>query len=319
MRSIGFRACWKRWSDFDDKPSRGKAAIGRRHPNGGFTLLEVVLAVVIATGMLAVVFYFYHQAAELRTQVLREITRVTAARLILERLTSELRTALPGTDLRSGLWGSSNQLEFVRLVAPVTSSPGATTNEVALPLSPTLKKIQYRLNSSPDETNSAVLLRLEEPLISAPESTVTNETTTVAELEPAPRGLLLTREFQFVSFRFWNGTAWQDSWSADSLPLGIEVKLGVESLPPETMPEDYPYDQFSRIISLPLAVPAPPSQDESAPEETPAGTSPEGRAALHRRNPRSVGRATESAPSSIDTMNRPLPGAAPVHRREEPA
>lgn len=313
-------------SDLDDRPPRGKAAIRRRCPNGAFTLLEVVLAVVIATGMLAVVFYFYHQAAELRTQVLGESTRVTAARLILERLTSELRTALPGTDLHSGLWGSSNQLEFVRLVAPVTSSPGANTNEVALPLSPTLKKIQYRLNSSPDETDNAVLLRLEEPLISAQERAITNETTSVAELEPTPKGLLLTREFQFVCFRYWNGTAWQDSWSADALPLGIEVKLGVESLPPETMPEDYPFDQFRRIISLPLAVPTPPSRDETAPEasliapgEIPAGASPGGKAALHRENSRSLGRVMDRAPSSIGSMDRPLPGAAPVHRREESA
>ena len=60
--------------------------------SGGFTLIEVVLATVIAVGMLLIVLFFYQQAANLRSEVLQETERLSVIRLVMDRMTSELRS-----------------------------------------------------------------------------------------------------------------------------------------------------------------------------------------------------------------------------------
>src|SRR5439155_8813829 len=59
----------------------------------GFTLVEVILAIGIAIGILMVALYLHSQATNLRAQLLRESERIAAMRLVMERLTSELRNA----------------------------------------------------------------------------------------------------------------------------------------------------------------------------------------------------------------------------------
>ena len=45
-----------------------------------FTLLEVILAVSISIGMMAVALYFYQQSATLRRDALNEIERISVVR-----------------------------------------------------------------------------------------------------------------------------------------------------------------------------------------------------------------------------------------------
>ena len=67
----------------------------------GFTLLEIALAVTIAIGIMVVALFFYEQSARLRKDALEEMDRITAVRLVMDRLSSELRCAVPG-DLLTG-------------------------------------------------------------------------------------------------------------------------------------------------------------------------------------------------------------------------
>ena len=233
---------------------------------GGFTLLEVILAVTIAVGMMAVVLYYYSQAATLRNQVLQETGRINTARMILERLTAELRTALPGSALYSGMTGASNELQFVRLDAPIVSPLTMDTNLPASSSPVTLKKIHYLFTAAEEETNNASLVRIETPLVFAQAAAVTNEVEELPTTNAVPKGLELTHELKFVVFRYWNGSAWQDFWDKASLPLGIEVSLGAEALPPELPPEEYPFDLYRRTIYLPMGERNQPSTADAPPE-----------------------------------------------------
>jgi hypothetical protein len=241
----------------------------------------VILAVTIAVGMMAVVLYFYSQAAQLRNQVLKETGRINTARMILERLTTELRTALPGSALYSGMTGASNELQFVRLEAPIVSPLTMDTNLPASSSPVTLKRIHYLFTAAVDETNNASLVRIETPLIPGQIVAVTNEVEELPVTNAVPRGLELTRELNFVMFRYWNGSGWQESWDKASLPLGIEVSLGAEALPPELLPEEYPFDLYRRTIYLPMgdrsqvgslnAEPAEPGSGENSPNQDEMG------------------------------------------------
>jgi type II secretory pathway pseudopilin PulG len=64
-------------------------AVGAR----AFTLVEVILAISIAIGILVVALFFHSQASHLRAQLLDESDRIAAIRLVMERLTAELRSA----------------------------------------------------------------------------------------------------------------------------------------------------------------------------------------------------------------------------------
>ena len=54
----------------------------------GFTLIEVVLAIVIAVGLLTGVLVFYRQAAILREEILRKADALSAVRLVMDRIST---------------------------------------------------------------------------------------------------------------------------------------------------------------------------------------------------------------------------------------
>jgi len=103
---------------WERRSGRGQARAGWGRQRGlgvrGFTLLEVVLAIFIVIGMLTVALYFYQQAARLRSEVLLRIDEVSTARLLMDRMTAELRQAFAGDALMGGLTGTSNQHRFLQ-------------------------------------------------------------------------------------------------------------------------------------------------------------------------------------------------------------
>src|SRR5688572_24203718 len=92
----------------------------RRLPgtHNAFTLVEVLLAVGIVAGLLVVVLFFYQQAAQLRTELLVDAERSSSARLLMERLTTELRTARAHTFYEVPLVGHATYLQFITVDLP---------------------------------------------------------------------------------------------------------------------------------------------------------------------------------------------------------
>ena len=147
-----------------------------RFPMSGFTLLEVILAVTIAIGIMTVALYFYQQSSTLRKQALEEMERIAAVRLVMDRLGMELRCAVNGSELLPGLNGTSSSIEFTRLEPPVkgsliTNAMGQTSPSR---LQPTYKKMIYRIGGASD--GLSVLERSEENITLKSSSSASGQT-----------------------------------------------------------------------------------------------------------------------------------------------
>jgi prepilin-type N-terminal cleavage/methylation domain-containing protein len=134
----------------------------------GFTLIEVVLAIAIAAGMLLVVLTFYQQAATLRGRLLEETANISAIRLVMERLSSELGAVRRNDLYQIGLSGGVDNLQLVKLDFP---RAGAWTNPAtAAPF----RRVSYSLQGG------GGLVRSEEPLWASVVVVSTNEPTAAA-------------------------------------------------------------------------------------------------------------------------------------------
>jgi prepilin-type N-terminal cleavage/methylation domain-containing protein len=217
----------------------------------GFTLVEVILAVGIIAGLLVVVLFFYQQAARLRTELLVDAERSSSARLLMERLTAELRTARTHTFYEVPLVGDSTYLQFIAVDLPSQSAwTGDRLGRVSRPESD-LKLVSYGAEVSLEDTNIVGLARSEEPLIEL--RTALPETAVVlpgAETNKS-NSILITEAFRFIRFRYWDGHDWVESWSETYLPKGVEVTLGSEPMPADLEIKEYPYEVFRRVIYLP--------------------------------------------------------------------
>jgi prepilin-type N-terminal cleavage/methylation domain-containing protein len=244
-----------RWNDF-------LIPFGRNARRDGFTLIEVVLALAIAIGMLLVALYFYRQAAQLRGQVLEETERVAEVRLMMDRITADLRTARWHEVLQEGLVGGSDYIQFVKTDVP--SAAAWEQNEFdprPRRVESDLKEAGYYLGGSEVGSNAPPgLVRWEEPLLETyvPEadSKEAVDATEPVLYQPPPRAPSETAsQVRYARFRYWDGFVWWDTWEGGELPLGVEVSLGAEPFQPEmgddgTLPE-YPHEVFRRVIYLP--------------------------------------------------------------------
>ncbi len=234
-----------------DKTKRQRT---RARSAAGFTLLEVLLAISIAIGLLVVVLYFYQQASDLRGQLLQETERVSTARLLMDRITSELRTARGHALFPDSFVGQSDFLQFIKTGLPSRSAWTGAPLGRAVAADSDLKLVSYGMGGVADGTNSAAggLTRTERPLVQA-KAVVSTQVWDDAGSATNSGPALLTAQVQYLRFRYWDGSAWQDSWSASGLPRGIEVSLGAEPLPEGATPDDYPSELYRRVIYLPGA------------------------------------------------------------------
>ncbi|MBN2508407.1 MAG: hypothetical protein JXQ71_17145 [Verrucomicrobia bacterium] len=230
----------------------GRPARGR----GAFTLIEVVLALLIAMSLLLGVMFFYSQAADLRGQLLREADRLASIRLVMERFTADLRCACADFAGGAGLKGDATSLSFLSAALPSaealqTADPGRPWSAEA-----DLRRVSYRAVLQVEETNTVVAgLTREEQSLAEPRAVEDIFEEFFDPLlwdaeEPAAEEPL-TDAIHFVRFRYWDGSAWQASWDSVELPRGVEVSFGSDPLPEDLTPDEYPFELFRRIIHLP--------------------------------------------------------------------
>jgi hypothetical protein len=216
-------------------------------------LVEVILAIGIATAMLIVALVFYRQAADLRGQILQESDRCATVRLVLDRMAADLRTALPVPGSKHSFLGDTGSLSFTKSGLAGANAAGASGG---------LTRVSFTTVQSNEGTNWVVSgFDRREELLSAvrpaqvsgfgltnlaaggPDWDSTNRVT-----EP------LTDLIRFAHFRYWDGAAWLEGWTNAAPPPGVEIILGTDPLPPEVTADEYPFEQFRRVIFLPAGI-----------------------------------------------------------------
>ena len=243
----------------------------------GFTLIEVVLAIVIGVGLFTGVLMFYQQSAVLRGEILRKADAMSAVRLVMDRISTELRTIPPSTAGVSILSGDYRSLRILHTAVP-SKAPwrGGNLGRASL-VEADWVEVSYRWSS---DTNQPGLYRQERThTASAPVST-----NLLAEIElPTGNstnailpsgGIPLSEAIAYLRFRYWDGSRWQTRWENPQPPTAVEISLGLESIEDEFMDDsadsegapgqEYPFEIFRRIIALPAALVPPSTEPEPA-------------------------------------------------------
>ena len=247
----------------------------RRCDRLAFTLVEVLLAISIASALLISALLFYRQAADLRSQILVESDRLGTMRRVLDLMASDLRSAQAIPGVGDSFSGGSNWISFTRLTVP-RSGPGSGSGSGAL----SLQRVTYTAPVHTEGTNTRVagLSRVEDsPDAARPSLPVappvgldpgpfggTNRGTVSISYEEAiakPReetpANLITDLVRFVRLRYWDGAGWLDGWTNSVPPPGIEIVLSTEDQANESAPDpnaSAPDDLFRRVVFLPTGV-----------------------------------------------------------------
>ncbi|MCX5661968.1 MAG: prepilin-type N-terminal cleavage/methylation domain-containing protein, partial [Planctomycetota bacterium] len=215
------------------------------HSAPGFTLLEVVLAIVIAVVLMGAALAFYRHTLDVRAAATEEIAVSTAHRLLMDRLTEELRSATIAPVWGLGVQGQTDSISFVTATVPagwIWAKRQADAGPA--PADQDLKLVAYRLRAYPNDEGVIVVdgvARILQRVLS-PE---------ISEDQEPDAGSLIAPPIKFLRFRYYDGGGWLDAWSDAALPMAVEIILGVDPLPDKVLPEDYPYPMFRRTVFLP--------------------------------------------------------------------
>jgi len=227
---------------------RVRSQRARSRARGGFTLLEVMLAVTLALALMAAMLTFYKQAADVRAAVLGDARLIGAERRTMDRLTEELRSTLVYRFLGLGLEGGMSEMRFV-----TTTFPGGAmwveqnvTDVAQLARESDIAIVGYRLRYSEDEMGEIVVDGLERTCQRRPTARISEEGDEI-------QATLLSPDIKFLRLRYWDGTTWAESCGGGTLPQAVEIVLGKEPLPENVEPLEYPYPTFRRIVALPSA------------------------------------------------------------------
>ena len=225
---------------------------GSRRARRGFTLMEVILAVTLTVGMMLAAMGFYQQVVDVREDFGRQLGAVQATaarRLVMDRITREFRSAISYSFLQVGLSGEPMEIRFMTTALPGPAAWAVEDmTEDPIPPEHDIRMVGYSLRYGEDEDGFEIiegLQRSEQKIISSQE----------AEEGEEIRSTLIAPEFKFISFRFWDAEAqeWMETWESGGLPVAVEVVLGLDPLPEDLLPEEYPYETFRRVIYLPGA------------------------------------------------------------------
>ena len=254
----------------------------RQRRKTAFTLLEVLLAVVIATGLLSTAMYFYQKSSRFRSDLILETERIASARLILNRMSTELRSTLHHPVRNIGFKGGSNWVEFLKTEIPSEASWAMSTENISSSAYPEAgyRLIRYELamknvidtgldNSANREmienlnldNNSDVapggdfpslkqgdaIDRTERRLLTAKAST--NSLATV-RIEP----VRITDQLKYMQLRYLNNGNWAENWGGPNPPAGIEISLGIDPLSVTNLLEEYTNHVYRRIVRIPTSI-----------------------------------------------------------------
>jgi len=184
----------------------------KRRQQGGFTLVEILIAVTIMALTMTAVYGIFTTLSAGKQRLDRDSAIYHSARVVYDRLGKELHAAYL-SNANSDSQFNASQTE--QNLAAFELDFSTTTVSPLLQSSHGFAKLSYRLQQDREaDDGSYVLLRRELPL-----DADTNDTTTTA--------MRLVAGVADLSLRFYNGSAWSNDWHSDSdgLPQRVEIAL----------------------------------------------------------------------------------------------
>ena len=254
----------------------------RQRRRTAFTLLEVLFAVVIAAGLLATPMYFYQKSGRFRSDLILETERIASARLIFNRMSSELRGTLHHPVRNVGFRGGSNWVEFLKTEIPSEASWDvvAENNSASAYPETGYRLIRYELamknvidtgldnaanremieNLNLDNNSRAepggdfpslqqgdAIDRTERRLLTAKAST---NSLAAVRIEP----VRITDQLKYMRLRYLDNGNWTETWGGPNPPAGIEISLGIDPLSVTNLLEEYTNHVYRRIVRIPTSI-----------------------------------------------------------------
>lgn len=250
---------------------------------GGFTLLEVLLAIGLMAVMAGMMFAFYEASLKARARGTKHIVDTQLVRTVAMQIAREIRSAngyLPSQGPGISGDGRMIKLQTVVLTEPVLHIR-REIDEDPLPAQSDIREVQYYLAYDDEETFSYPDEdQTEGPL---PLGLVRREIKTlnqilIDETDAEDVDLdLLAPELKYLRFRYFDGAQWLDKWDigdslegglGNSLPQAVQITVGYTALPPleeddldleedpdlvESIPEPYSRGTYTVTVRLPQA------------------------------------------------------------------
>jgi general secretion pathway protein J len=193
--------------------SFGREALELKRTAAGFTLIEVLVALTVATIVLGAVYGIFAGISTAKEQLDREAEGFHQARVLFGRLSREIRSAYfignrQDTLFRGGL--DDNRHFFLDLTTAITSP--------TLPLAAGISRVRYEMRNDPDIAPTLLLL-------------VRQEWALLPGGEAGKMESRLTSGVHAFRLRFFDGNAWQEEWDtkiSGRLPQMIELYVEIE-------------------------------------------------------------------------------------------
>ena len=147
-----------------------------------------------------------------------------------------------------GVEGETNRLTFITAALPDRSTWAALSVTDAPPTpQQDLRLVTYALRIVEGEDGSQSIDGVETDV----QKLLTVRIAEEGEDEPIT-SVLLSPDVMFVRFRYWDGSAWQTSWSGAEMPAAVEIAMGAEPLEAGGDPENYSHEMARRVVWLAL-------------------------------------------------------------------
>lgn len=219
-------------------------AEGRRRPaEPGFTLIEIMIAVVVLGLVLLMLAQSFHTVATSKVHGENVLAVAQAARMVVLQMSDELRGAVqtPFTASKTMLAGHARMQHFVPMdtLSVSTLDPG---HRRAIEDFGPEEIVEYTSAPNPDHQGWNLLMRRQySALLDLPPTSFNDPPTLVAN------------NIISLHLRYYDGSRWTESWDSDNLAPGqalpqevaIELVMGAPTGQPTTL---------STVVMLPMAI-----------------------------------------------------------------
>jgi prepilin-type N-terminal cleavage/methylation domain-containing protein len=236
----------------------------------GFTLMEVILAIALTVLLTGMMFSVWKGGLKARNHAYGAMDKALARRLVMKQITEDLQGAMAVSFMKLGMQGTSQEATWATVILPPARAWAAHSMLENAPIPPTdLQRVIYRLRTGEDEEGEPVIEGIERVVqkvldVSSPipSANVMNDFDNPIdlgdeeeELEEEEKELfdsrLLADGLNYIAFRYFDGSAWQESWTQPTLPVAVEITIGDSPLEEGVDPEEYDGDISRRVVYLP--------------------------------------------------------------------